>query len=229
MNNYLQKNYEYWQKGYEAENVESFVFRVYGRVFKSQFGLDGSKREKLLDFGCGSGANLRFFHKKGFDIYGVDISKVDIERCKERMPEISDHFIVIDPKPKSEVMFFSGEYDVVIAIQSLYYFSHADLKVRLDSIYNQMKKGAIIYATMMGTKCDWFFDNSTDYEDGLRKVDFSTSRLQVKDYFMNFTENEENLLKKFEMFKKIHIGYYDAKYREDEGSDFHYTFIGQKV
>jgi len=122
-----------------------------------------------------------------------------------------------------------GGYDIVIAIQSLYYFSDADLKVRLNSTYKQMKKGAIIYATMMGTKCDWFFDNSTDYKEGLRKVDFSTTRLQVKDYFVNFTENEGDLLKKFEMFKKIHIGYYDAKYREDEGSDFHYTFIGQKV
>ena len=45
---YLQKNYEYWQKGYKAENVESFVFRVYGRIFKAQFGIDGSKREKSL-------------------------------------------------------------------------------------------------------------------------------------------------------------------------------------
>ena len=92
-----------------------------------------------------------------------------------------------------------------------------------------MKKGAIIYATMMGTKSHRFYDNSTDYKEGLRKVDFVTIRLQIKDYFVNLTENEEHLLKIFEMFKKVHIGYYDDKYREDEGNVFHYTFIGKKV
>ena len=91
-----------------------------------------------------------------------------------------------------------------------------------------MKHGSIIYASMMGTKM-WYYDHSVEWKDGLRKVDFSTKRLQVKDYFVNFTKSEDDLLQKFNMFKKIHLGYYDAKYREDEGSDFHYTFIGQKI
>jgi len=107
--NYLKENYNYWEKGYEADNVESQVFRVYGRIFRAQFGLDGSKKEKLLDFGCGCGAALEFFFKKGFDVYGVDISAVDIERCKARMPQISDHFAVIEPKPKTEDVFWGGE------------------------------------------------------------------------------------------------------------------------
>jgi cyclopropane fatty-acyl-phospholipid synthase-like methyltransferase len=229
MKTYLQDNYEYWQKGYEAENVESFVFRTYGRIFIPEFGLDGSNNEKLLDFGCGSGANLNFFHQKGFDVYGVDISHIDIERCKKRMNKIASHFSIIDSQPKTEDIFFGGEYDVVIAIQALYYFSDADFKVRMESIYKQMKKGAIIYATMMGPKCDWFYDNSVEAEDGLRKVDFSTGRVEAKDYYVNFTENEEDLVKKFELFKPIHIGHYEDKIRQDEGTSFHYTFIGQKV
>src|SRR5208283_5150405 len=100
MEEYLEKNHDYWQKGYQAENVESFVFRPYGVVFKAELGIDGSKHEKCLDFGCGQGAALGFFKKKGFDVYGVDISQVDIECCKQKMPEISEHFAVIDPKPR---------------------------------------------------------------------------------------------------------------------------------
>ena len=228
-NDYLQKNYEYWQQGYEAENVESSVFRVYGRVFKSQFDIDGSKHEKLLDFGCGSGATLCFFKSKGFDVYGVDISEPDIQRCKQRMPDIADHFITIDPKPNETDVFFGGRYDIVTAVQSLYYLSNADLRKRLLSLFNQMEEGALIYATMMGIKCDFFYSNSVEYEDGLRKVEFSTKRLQIKDYFVNFTTDENDLLLKFNMFKKIHIGYYADRFREDEGTSFHYTFIGQKT
>ena len=92
-----------------------------------------------------------------------------------------------------------------------------------------MKKGAYIYASMMGTRADWVYNSSTEFEDGIRRVNISTQRLKVNNMFINFTENEKDLLSKFPMFKKIHVGYYDAQYREDEGSDFHYTFIGQKV
>ena len=84
MNDYLEKNLAFWSKGYEAENVESFVFRTYGRIIK-KLGFDG-KGQKLLDFGCGSGATAHFFHKIGFEVYGVDISQIDIETCRKRIP-----------------------------------------------------------------------------------------------------------------------------------------------
>ena len=41
------------------------------------------EKKKILDFGCGQGGNLNFFHKLGFDVYGVDISKKDINIAKK--------------------------------------------------------------------------------------------------------------------------------------------------
>lgn len=225
---YLKANYDYWKKGYEAENVESQVFRVYGRIFKAQFGMDGSKGEKLLDFGCGAGAALEFFYKKGFDVYGVDISPIDIERCKARIPDRADHFAVIGPSPRADDVFFGGDYDVVISIQTLMYFTDTALKARLESLYKQMKSGAIIYATMIGTQASWHSKNAVYQGDGLWKADFKSDRIEVKDYFENFTDDEQDLLDKFSMFRKIHIGYYAFKYREDEGNEFFYTYVGMK-
>lgn len=227
MTDYLQHNYDFWQRGYDAENVESWVFRPYGRIFKSQFNITGSKREKMLDFGCGQGASLQFFDRKGFDVYGVDISKIDIDRCRAKMQHIADHFIVVDPKPKREI-FFGGNFDLIISIQTLYYLSDTDLNNCLESLYNQMKNNALIYVSMMGEQCDQFFKHSVEIEDGMREINFTTDRLSVSNCFINFTESEEDLLSKFSMFKKIHTGYYSCKYRDDEECDFHYTFIGQK-
>jgi SAM-dependent methyltransferase len=223
---YLKANYDFWQRGYTADNVESFVFRVFGRILKPDFGLSGKNHEKLLDFGCGAGATLSFFDRSGFDVYGVDISKVDINRCKERMPNISDHFTAIDPLPKADDVFFGGDFDLVTAIQSLYYYSDEDLETRLTSLKNQMKPGSAIYATMIGSKC-WYYDKSVEYKDGLREVIMDTPRLKVRDYFVNFTSSKEDLLRKFSMFEKMHVGYYDAHYIETEGSEFHWTFIGK--
>lgn len=226
MKDYLKANSDYWQHGYVADNIESFVFRVFGRILKPELGLTGEKNEKMLDFGCGAGAALSFFDKNGFNVYGVDISKVDIQRCKERMPHISEHFAIIDSNPQESDVFFGGKYDLVIAIQSLYYYSNTDLKKRLISLKSQMKPGAVIYATMMGTKC-WYYDNSKEFNDGLREVSIKTDRLEIKDYFVNFTASKDDLKAKFEMFEPIHVGYYDAHYIESEGSDYHWTFIGK--
>ena len=228
MENYLKGNDAYWQQGYEGENVESFVFRVYGRILKHELGLSGQNGERMLDFGCGDGAALAFFNRKGFDVYGVDISRSAIEGCRKRMPHLADHFEVIDPKPSPNDRFFhgGGGYDLVTGIQSLYLLNPQDLEVRLLSLKEQMKPGGVIYATMMGTKC-WYYEHSRPCSNGMRVVDFKTSRQECHDYYVTFTESEEDLIRKFSMFKKRHVGYYDACYREDEGSDFHWTFIGQ--
>jgi len=227
METFLKDNQGHWAKGYEAENVESFVFRPYGRIFKSEFSLLGTNNEKLLDFGCGQGAALQFFKSKGFDVYGIDISESVIRRCKEKMSDISSHFAVIPPEPSEHDVFFEGSYDLIIAIQSLYYYSDHYLKVRLKSLFNQMKPGSIIYATMMGPG-HYMHEYSKEYKDGLRRIEFRLPRLQRKNYYVNFTYSEEDLINKFSLFEKVHVGFYDAKYREDEGGSFHFTFVGKK-
>lgn len=145
------------------------------------------------------------------------------------MPEIAHHFEVIDPAPKENQDFFGAAFDMVIAIQSLYYLSDTHLEILLRSLRNNMKRGGIIYATMIGTG-HYLYNYSVEHKDGLSKIEFKSPRLgEVKNYFANFTYSEEDLLKKFSMFEKRHIGYYDDKFREDEGGRFHYTFVGQKV
>ena len=57
---YFNKNATYWAKSYEAPNVESFIFRFYGRILQHDFDLTGRGGENVLDFGCGQGAALSF-------------------------------------------------------------------------------------------------------------------------------------------------------------------------
>ena len=143
MSKYFDGNQAYWDKGYEAANVESFVFRWYGRVLKAKLGIDGAQRPKLLDFGCGTGASLEFFHRQGFEVYGVDISQPDIQSAKKRLPEISDRLKVITPEPSLDSDYFGVKFDIVIGIQAFYYFNHADFSVMMQSIYKQMTEHLI--------------------------------------------------------------------------------------
>jgi cyclopropane fatty-acyl-phospholipid synthase-like methyltransferase len=90
---YLGDNKEYWEKGYEAPNVDHHTFRFFGRILKPEFGLP-EHNEKLLDFGCGQGAAVNFFHMNGFDAYGVDISEKDISIARSRFSHIKNKFTI---------------------------------------------------------------------------------------------------------------------------------------
>ena len=236
MTTYIQQNSKYWQQGiYDtSSNPETYVFRTYGRILKHDFNLDGSGRENLLDFGCGGGGNTKFYHDKGFDVYGVDLNPLDITKIKDKIKKVSHHFKVIAPQPNEADIFFDGvKFKIVTALQSLYYYNDNDLQVRLESLYNQMDPGGIMFATMMHKSC-WYYDMSEPSEGGLRhvklnrKTDEDRDGLLTSNHFINFVNDEDHLKNIFKMFTPVHIGFYDGCYRTDEGSEKHLTFFGLK-
>lgn len=224
---YLDSNKTYWSKGYDAPWPDHNIFRFFGRILRPEFPhLIGGK---LVDFGCGQGAGVDYFAKNGMNTIGVDISETDINIAKARYPHIADKFVICDPNPKNVDHYgFEKDVAVVAAIQSLYYFNDTDFAVCIQKLYDSMIEGGLFYATMMGTRSKEFYDNSVPAEDGLRRVDFKNSRLDVEGYYMSFIENEDHLREKFSLFEPIHVGFYAAKFRSDEGDGFHYTFCGVK-
>lgn len=228
MDDYLAKNVDHWERGYNAPNVDHVAFRLFGRILRPQFGL-GKAHERLVDFGCGQGAAVNYFHINGLDAHGVDISNKDISIAKARYPHIANKFSICDPKPQANDFYgFPEDVSVVTAFQALYYFAEADFVVLMDKLYASMNRGAVFFATMMGEQSREYFDNSVPYKDGLRAVNFKSERREVRDYYMFFTKDEDDLKKRFSMFRPVHVGYYAAKFRQDEGDGFHYTFCGIK-
>jgi tellurite methyltransferase len=52
------------------------------------------KEHKILDAGCGSARNMRYFLLNDFDIYGIDPSEVQISMNRGAYPNHSDQFVV---------------------------------------------------------------------------------------------------------------------------------------
>lgn len=227
MTDYLSANRAYWEKGYTAPNVEACVFRFYGRILVPDFGMTGEKGEVSLDFGCGRGATVDFFHRHGFQAYGSDISVKDINAGMARYPHLADRLSVVNSVPKQNAHYgVESGVSLVTAIQSLYYLDDIDFAEAIDKLYACMKPGGVFYATMMGEQCREFFDNSEPVGNGLRRVAFKNDRLDVRDYFMSFIRDEDHLKRKFQMFRPVHIGHYAMKLRADEGDGYHWTFCG---
>jgi len=229
---YLQENVDVYDKafgkGYGLSYPDGHIIRSYEHVMKYELGMTGSKGEKLLDFGCGSGIHSMYFKSKGFDVYGVDTSSIAIEKCKEIMPDIADHFEVVDGKPDADNLFFGGDYDAILSNQVLYYMTDTDFELCKTSLYRRLKPGGIIIASMMGTE-NQRFQESEEFEDGLRKVKGKSRKKEIIPVtYVNFTSSREELIEKFSMFKPLQVGYYDDMIREGEGSSHHHLFIGQK-
>lgn len=51
------------------------------------YSLVTKKNGKFLDLGCGYGEDLIHFQKKGFEIYGIDISKEMVKESQEKCPD----------------------------------------------------------------------------------------------------------------------------------------------
>jgi SAM-dependent methyltransferase len=232
-----ENNIDYWSGRYYAPNVESFIFRFYGRILKFDFGIDGANHEKIFDFGCGEGGALKFFHDNGFEVFGVDIAERDIQEAQKtlssgrKQDKTSAHFELIEPHPVPNQRYFDSIHqgkewiDVAISIQTLDFLSDSDCEVVLQNIYSQMKKGSIIYASFNGYQM--YYRNHAEYiGDGLWHVKFSNDRVSY-DINYNFVESREKLIEKFHMFIPKYIDYYDSSFR-NEGSEFRWTFTGTK-
>jgi SAM-dependent methyltransferase len=141
--NYLDANRAYWERGYVAPHVDACVFRFYGRILKPDFKLVGSG-ETVVDFGCGQGAAVNFFNTQGFDAWGCDISKTDIDAAKIRYPHLSRKLSLVNPSPAdNECYCVSSNIRVVTGIQSFYYLSDTDFAICIEKLYGAMQKGAV--------------------------------------------------------------------------------------
>lgn len=69
-----------------------------------------SKKEKLLDYGCGFGRFFRYFCPKA-DYYGIDISESMIRECKKSFPEYENRFMVAEGE---QLPFDDNFFDKVI-------------------------------------------------------------------------------------------------------------------
>ena len=212
--------------GYGHKYPESHIIRSFEYVFKHQLGLSETANGRMLDFGCGTGANLKYFETKGFEPHGVDIIESAILQCQALMPAHADNFVAIAPNQAIKDM-FTGKFTFIMANQSLYYLPDRVLGETLSQMYDMLEENGIVLFTMIGPKSYYFRHVSHIVNDDFHEVILDNGRLKETTY-INFTMDENHMLKRFSMFEKIQLGFYSSCIVEQDGSDFHYLFIGRK-
>lgn len=106
--------------------------------------LSNCRGGKVLDVGCGPGITVDYFVDKGFEFFGVDISKEMINRCKEKFGHVQNTHFSVGSIEKLD--FPNSFFDVVICMGVVEYTE--DDSIAVKEMTRVTKQGGIIIITL---------------------------------------------------------------------------------
>lgn len=147
-----------WEKGYQEKGI-SFQ-RQYPNEAMLGFLAGFPKGSKVLEIGCGSGANLWAIAKR-FKAYGIDNSPMGIELCKK---------VLKDWKVKAElsvgnmqnIPYVDDYFDAIIDIVSMQHLDLIGHKKTYQAVYNCLKEGGKFFSYHLGSNSDSFKGEQID-------------------------------------------------------------------
>ena len=220
-------NVAYFRKqhgdGYGLVYPDGHIIRGWEYVIKSRI---RTKNPRLLDFGCWDGTHARYFHSKGFDVYGVDIVDKSVELAKKIDGIPLTTFIVLKNRTKLEEVFDSG-FDVILSNQVLYYLDDETLENRLLEFRKLLNPGGYVFFTMMSRLNFFFMYSDNVVRKGLEKISLPAShRWGGLPQYLRGVDSIEHLKSIFGLFVPVSLGKYDVCFDLAESSE-HFIFIGQ--
>ena len=109
----------------------------------------------VLDLGCGCGVPASQILAERFNLTGMDLSPVQIERAQRLVP--TGHFLVGDITATS---FSNEEFSAVVCPYAMIHVPSTDQRPLIESIYTWLKPQGLCVATVgkthwTGTESDW--------------------------------------------------------------------------
>ncbi len=136
------KNNE-WGK-YPAESLVRFIARNFYNKNRNQI--------RILEVGCGPGANIWYLSREGFQAYGIDGSETAITRAKNRLTQEG---LMADLRVGDVVnlnMFTDGYFDAVIDVECIYGNNQDNAKKIYAEIARVLKKEGLFYSRTFSEK-----------------------------------------------------------------------------
>lgn len=113
---------------------------------------------RVLELGCGAGANIPFFNSLSVQYFSVEGSLTVVRKIWERFPDLKDNIVVGDFTQKIP---FSGYFDLVVDRSSLTNNSSAAIAGALRLVYEKLKSNGKFIGI------DWFSTAHSNYKDGM--------------------------------------------------------------
>ena len=165
---------------YYNQNAVSFVEGTKDVDFKTiqdKFASRLPKGASILDFGCGSGRDTKYFVEQGFKVTATDGSE---ELCK-----IASKYAGV---PVKQMLFMELDevaiYDGIWACSSILHCSYEDLVIVMQKICTALKENGVLYTsfkygTFSGERNGRFFTDMT--EETFKELLTKCPELEIED------------------------------------------------
>ncbi|WP_141104082.1 class I SAM-dependent methyltransferase [Noviherbaspirillum denitrificans] len=120
---------------------------------------------RVLELGCGAGANIPFFQSLGVEYFAVEGSPAIVEKLWERFPHLKDNIAAGDFTLEIP---FAGDFDLVVDRSSLTHNTSAAIIHCIEMLHARLKPGGKFIGI------DWFSTAYSEYQRGLAAEDAYT-------------------------------------------------------
>jgi len=214
-----------WDKAYQ-NNTHMSVWPWSDLVsYTMRYAKPDKKDFKVLELGCGAGANIPFFLSLGVDYYAIEGSKSVIDMLKKKFSSIADKIVAGD---FTKDIPFMEQFDLIVDRSSLTNNSTNSIKQCLTIVNGLLNKDGKFIGI------DWFsILDSRLLDEKLEKID-SNSYKFAKGYFSNLGivhfSDKEHLLDLFSKFKVEVMEHKVIKSEIPVGKTFAlWNFVAKKI
>ena len=129
------------------------IVRFMAKNFRKQIGFDHYKtiREasRVLDIGCGNGANVLYFKKMGYEAVGCDISKVAVDMGNSMLAENGFDECLIHGDME-DLNFDTNSFDIIVSHAALDHIMFRKYIAVIEKIKCVLVKEGFLYISLRG-------------------------------------------------------------------------------
>jgi 2-polyprenyl-3-methyl-5-hydroxy-6-metoxy-1,4-benzoquinol methylase len=185
-----------WGK-YPAEDLIRFIARNF-------YAVPDRSQVKILEVGCGPGANLWYMAREGFTVYGIDGSETAIKEAQARLDaEVNEWQGEVIVGDLLNLPYEDAFFDAVIDNEAIYSNSYEDAKQIYNNIYRVLKTNGKLFVRTFATGS---YGDGTGLNVGHRAYNVAegpmlnkgysrfTDAEDIQDLFMNYVILEKELI-----------------------------------
>lgn len=218
-----------WDEQYSANahlsvwpwsDLVSYVMRYAKPMLNSEW-----SDMKVLEIGCGAGANIPFFKRLGCHYDGIDGSPSIINTLKMQYPELSENLLVQDFTKSLP----NENYDLIVDRASLTHNSTIAIQSAIILIHNRLKPNGKFIGI------DWFSTQYSDYLNlGERTTDEYTKTFDDKSRSFSSLGNvhfsdELHIMELFSQFKITNLQHKTIEDAEMDWKFASWNFVATKI
>lgn len=144
----------YQTQGYRAKYPSENLIRFIARMYKS-LPYEDRKAVKVLEVGCGPGANIWYLAREGFSTYGIDGSESAIQMCRERL-ELEGLSAEVMGGDITKLPYPDEFFDVVIDVAAIQHNTAENISGILFEIARVLKEGGSLFSLARSSR-DYLF------------------------------------------------------------------------